>query len=139
MHGKYWDLNSPKFGEASEDTILEYITKHITCSLPDPETSPVLYDLVIKYQMHRCGPSCERMVGRKGKKSKICRYGFPKPVQDKPSLNSLDKMIKSRQKGRVPIKLYNLGNFIDKFLTNCKIFKLTLINNFSENQGGTIH
>ena len=78
-------------------------------------------------------------LGVKVKNLKFVRYGFPKPVQDYPSLNSLDKMIKSRQKGRVPIKLYNLGNFIDKFLTNCKIFKLTLINNFSENQGGTIH
>lgn len=67
VHGKYWSEEAPKFGEASTQTILNYITKFVTCTLPDPEYSPILYELVNKYQRHRCGPSCLRMIGPKSK------------------------------------------------------------------------
>ncbi len=111
-HGKLWAPNAPRGGDSSEKEILDYITKHVTCSVPDPVTQPELYKLVMKYQVHKCTISCLRFIkNATNRKITICRYGFPKPVQPYATLNSIESTLKSRSNGNVPMKLYNLGNY----------------------------
>lgn len=107
-HGKLWSDKAPVYGKDSDADVVEYIDKYITCALPNPETEPDLYDLVMKYQVHKCGPSCKRLVTSSNKKSIICRYGFPRPVSRETTLNPIEKVLKSRQRGKNPLKIYNL-------------------------------
>jgi len=62
-HGKLWIKDAPVYGVDSNERVLEFINKNITCRLPDPIKEPKLYNLVTKYQMHRCGPSCLKLRG----------------------------------------------------------------------------
>ena len=98
------------------NSLISFITKYITCRIPGPVIEPILYEKVMKYQVHRCTTSCPRLVSSKGKKSIICRYGFP--IQSKPSLNSVLNTIKSRKKGHRPTKLYNLARTFEERYIN---------------------
>lgn len=118
IHSKFWVKNAPIYGVDSDEVVMDYIEKHITCRIPDPIKEPILYDKVMKYQVHRCTSSCQRLVFNKGKKSLICRYGFPRPVQSKITLNTIEATLKSRQKGRSPIKLYNLARTYEERFIN---------------------
>ena len=111
IHAKLWLQEPMKLETSTEAELLAYITSVVTCTLPDPDQQPELYRLVVKYQLHKCGFSCERTVKHKNRRMVICRYGFPKPIQRYPSLNSLKKVLMSNQKGRARVKLYNLGKF----------------------------
>ncbi len=108
-HGKLWAPNAPRRGDNTDEEILDYIVKHVTCSIPDPDTQPELYQLVMKYQVHKCTKSCLKFIKSKNRKVTICRYGFPKPLQAYASLNSVEKTLMSRSNGNIPIKMYNLG------------------------------
>lgn len=110
IHMKLWLKNCPIYGVDSDEDVLKWITSHITCRMPDPIKEPRLYYLVMQYQVHKCGPSCQRIVfGGNKKKYIICRYGFPKPVQSQATLNSIHDTLRSRQRGQRCIKLYNLA------------------------------
>lgn len=108
VHMKIWVKDAPVYGVDSEEIILEFIQKYISCELPDEKLNPMLFDLVSKYQAHRCSASCKRFITKGGKCFTKCRYGFPRAVNNKASLNTLQSTIKSRKKGKNPIKLYNL-------------------------------
>jgi hypothetical protein len=61
VHSKLWAKDAPFFGSDSDDAIINYIDKHITCRLPDPDIEPELYNLVREFQMHKCSGSCQRI------------------------------------------------------------------------------
>ena len=78
IHYKLWIEGAPVYGVDSEDKVIELIDSHITCRLPDPILEPRLYELVIKYQRHKCTGSCRRKVFRHRKFYEFCRYSFPR-------------------------------------------------------------
>jgi hypothetical protein len=99
IHLKCWTENAPLYGKNSTEEILSFIDKHITCSIPDPYKSPELYDLVMKYQVHKCTTSCLRQVFNKSKFHQKCRYGFPREPSSQTSMNTLEETLISRKKG----------------------------------------
>ena len=60
MHIKLWVDDAPVIRIDPDERVIKFIDKFITSRLPDPDKEPVLYDLVMKYQIHKCGPSCQR-------------------------------------------------------------------------------
>ena len=108
IHFKLWVKDAPIFGKNTNLEVITFIDKYITCRLPDPIKEPKLYELVMKYQRHKCCSSCLQAVYRNGHWIKQCRHGFPKKVQPETTLNSVDSCLKSRIKGKRITKLYNL-------------------------------
>uniref|UniRef100_A0A914XH25 ATP-dependent DNA helicase n=1 Tax=Plectus sambesii TaxID=2011161 RepID=A0A914XH25_9BILA len=105
MHMKLWSKGAPVIGEASEEKVIQFIEKAVTCRLPSSISSPTLYRLVIDNQLHSCRPYCQR----KDKNSKSgwrCKFGFPRPVQLETTLNEVTRANR-RKNGRVE-KLYYL-------------------------------
>jgi len=110
-HSKIWVRDAPVYGKDSDEIVLKYITDHVTCRIPDKDKKPELYDLVMKFQFHRCTSSCQKLIFNKITKKKAirCRYGFPRPIQQYASLNSVKQALQGRkgsQKKRA--RLYNL-------------------------------
>ena len=65
-------------------------------SNPDKDREPELYDLVTRYQMHKCSAYCKRpnqcatvFVIKK------CKFGFPRPVRDTSCLNCVEESLKT--------------------------------------------
>ena len=54
VHSLIWIKNAPRIGENTDQEIIEFLNKHITCRIPDPVTEPELFELVDKFQRHRC-------------------------------------------------------------------------------------
>ena len=73
IHMVAWVKNAPKLNENSEEEVIEFVDKYITCEIP-PESDKELHDIVTSVQMHskRHTKSCR-------KTGKVCRYYFPKP------------------------------------------------------------
>jgi hypothetical protein len=74
IHFKLWVKNAPIYGVDPNSEVIKFIDKHLTCRIPDPKLEPKLYELVMKYQIHKCSSSCQRIVFRKNCSRKICRY-----------------------------------------------------------------
>ena len=53
-HCLLWIKDAPVIGESDPQEVTACIDKRITCHIPDKETNPELYDLVMKYQVHKC-------------------------------------------------------------------------------------
>ncbi len=75
IHSKLWVKNAPKIGIDDEDTILAFIDKHITCRIPNEKKEPKLFELVTRFQIHRCTDSCKRTQRKKNGKND-CRIFF---------------------------------------------------------------
>ena len=119
IHSKVWVDGSPRYGIDSKDSILKFIEKNISCSIPDPDKDPELYDLVMKYQVHKCTQSCIRVLKNK-KKNKlvtICRYGFPREIQNTTTLVDIEKTYKCHNSWKKSAKFYKLGKNLHIFTT----------------------
>ena len=98
-HVLVWIRDAPVIGKDDPDKILTWIQERITCHIPDKNSSPELYQLVTRYQLHKCSAYCKRR--RKcGKNTFItrCRFGFPRPVCDSAKLNPVQESLKSKSK-----------------------------------------
>ena len=127
IHGKLWIKGTPKYGKDSDLEVINWIDKHITCRIPDPVTEPRLYGLVMKYQQHICTPSCLRLSVSKYKKGLMCRYGFPRKIQNRTSLNSIVNVLKSKLQGNKPIKLYSLKRrFCERYINDYNVYILEI-------------
>uniref|UniRef100_A0A914W3U3 Helitron helicase-like domain-containing protein n=1 Tax=Plectus sambesii TaxID=2011161 RepID=A0A914W3U3_9BILA len=111
-HMKLWVKDAPVVGESSDEEVLKFITKHITCHSPSPFSSPDLYRLVMDNQMHKCGAYCKRRT----KTGWRCKFGFPRPVRYAPKLNPLKHALKRRH-GRIE-KLYHLERSPKEMMVN---------------------
>jgi len=116
IHMKLWIKDAPIIGVNSEEEILGFIRKHISCSLA--EDNPELNELVLRFQSHKCTKSCMRVFFRGKKAFTKCRYGFPRAANNVMSLNPLAKSVRSRQKSRHVIKIYNLERSPEETLIN---------------------
>ena len=77
IHMVLWVENAPRYNEESEDEVIEFIDKYISCEVP-PESDEELHEIVTSVQTHSKNhtKSC-----RKG--GKVCRYNFPKPPSNR--------------------------------------------------------
>lgn len=70
----FWIKDAPKFDDAFDEVIAQFIDEYVSCQLPDEKADPELHNIVKEVQSHSRNhtKSC-----RKGKKH--CRFGYPKP------------------------------------------------------------
>ena len=60
FHCIFWIEDAPIIGQDSEDVILDFIGKYISCKLPSPNEDPVMHGLVKKFELHKCNSYCLR-------------------------------------------------------------------------------
>lgn len=85
-------------GIATDEEVEKFIKETVTCRMPLATESPMLSYLVRRFQMHNCGfldskkkrSTCLRTrliaIGRHGQKlrrTKFCRFGFPRAKSDR--------------------------------------------------------
>ena len=68
IHMLVWIENAPTLEKNSEEEIVEFVDKHLTCSANDDETAHL-----VELQTHKHSRTCRK----KGKA--ICNFGFPLP------------------------------------------------------------
>ncbi|CAJ1085629.1 uncharacterized protein LOC117832690 isoform X2 [Xyrichtys novacula] len=75
IHGLLWVEGAPVFERDSDKTVCDFVSKHISAQLPDPNKQPELYKKVKEVQIHSKNHSktCFKSA------SSGCRFGFPKP------------------------------------------------------------
>ncbi|PJE78258.1 ATP-dependent RecD-like DNA helicase [invertebrate metagenome] len=69
VHMMIWTENAPKYNIDSEEDIIRYVDKYVTCSLDVDDDMQEF----IKMQVHKHSKTC-----KKGGRS-VCRFGFPLP------------------------------------------------------------
>ena len=107
VHMKLWVKDAPVVGVDSNEKVLEFISKHLTCALPEAKENEQLYRNVKQFQMHKCGLSCLRYKPKM--RAMKCRYAFPRKASRDYVLNTTRDVIKSRKSKRRPQqKMYNL-------------------------------
>ena len=78
IHGMLWIKGAPKLGIQSDEEVIQFIDKYISCCLPDDDEE--LLELVRMLQTHSHSATC-----RRGDK---CRFNFPKPPSNCTMLTS---------------------------------------------------
>ncbi|XP_070548888.1 uncharacterized protein [Ptychodera flava] len=73
FHAAVHVLNAPILDKNTDEDVILFIDKYISCAIPDKDTDPVLHDLVISRQTHHHTRTCKK---RKGLE---CRFHFKKP------------------------------------------------------------
>lgn len=108
FHIVLWVENSPIIGESSEEDIATFITKYITCHIPNKQNFPTLHQRVTKYQNHVHNSYCMRSKkGKTGRTTKVCRFGFGRKVTQELVLHGVAQSILGRRKLR-KTRLYDL-------------------------------
>ena len=102
-HALLWIKGAPVIGVDDSNVVLNWITNHITCQLPNKSINPELHRLVSRYQMHRCSAYCKRRY-KYGQGIYItrCKFGFPRQICPVDNLNCVEDSLKTRK------KIYNL-------------------------------
>lgn len=60
FHLMLWVKNAPILRESSVEEVASFISKYVTCALPDKNVSPTLHERVINYQTHKHNSYCLR-------------------------------------------------------------------------------
>ena len=80
-------------GRDDPDEVLGWIQERITCHIPNKESDPELYNLVTRYQMHKCSGYCKR----KRKCGNVfitrCKFGCPRIPCGSAKLNPVTKYV----------------------------------------------
>jgi len=69
IHALFWIKNAPQYETVSNDTIAEFVDKHVTCH---NDTSDDMTELM-NLQIHKHAKTCKK------NGQKICRFNFPLP------------------------------------------------------------
>ncbi|XP_055084862.1 LOW QUALITY PROTEIN: uncharacterized protein LOC117386060, partial [Periophthalmus magnuspinnatus] len=82
VHCLFWIENAPKLGENTDEEVVEFVDKYVTCELP---SDPDLLEKVTSVQQHskRHSKTCK-------KKNKVCRFNFPRPVSSRTFIKQKD-------------------------------------------------
>ena len=107
FHCIFWIEDAPVIGQDPDDTVLDFIGKHISCKLPSPNDDPVMHGLVKKFQLHRCNSYCLRHPKKSRGKAR-CKFGFPRLPCLKPVLHGVATSIASHKTGTYKKRLYEL-------------------------------
>ena len=108
FHCFFWVEDAPIIGRDSEDTILNFIGKYVSCKLPSPNEDPFMFGLVKKYQLHHCNSYCLRKP-KKGRGKARCKFSFPRAASIKPILHGVATSIASHKTGSYKKRLYELA------------------------------
>jgi len=73
-----WIKGAPVLGNATNETVANFIADKTTCVKPDKNTFSQLSERVDLYQTHKHNNYCLRNKGT----VQCCRFGFPRPVTD---------------------------------------------------------
>ncbi|XP_016118254.1 uncharacterized protein [Sinocyclocheilus grahami] len=73
VHCLFWIENAPVIDKSTDEEVIQFIDKYVTCELPSQDDS--LLDIVTSVQQHskRHSKTCK-------KKNTVCRFNFPRPV-----------------------------------------------------------
>ena len=107
FHCFFWVEDAPIIGRDSEDTILNFIGKYVSCKLPSPNEDPLMFGLVKKYQLHHCNSYCLRKP-KKGRGKARCKFSFPRAASIKPILHGVATSIASHKTGSYKKRLYEV-------------------------------
>ena len=107
FHSFFWVEDAPIIGRDSEDTILNFIGKYVSCKLPSPNEDPLMFGLVKKYQLHHCNSYCLRKP-KKGRGKARCKFSFPRAASLKPILHGVASSIASHKTGSYKKRLYEV-------------------------------
>ena len=107
FHCFFWVEDAPIIGRDSEETILNFIGKYVSCKLPSPNEDPLMFGLVKKYQTHHCNSYCLRKP-KKGRGKARCKFSFPRAASIKPILHGVATSIASHKTGSYKKRLYEI-------------------------------
>ena len=99
---------SDKERQEHNERVVKFITKYVSCQIPNKTLSPILHDRVMKYQHHRCNQYCLRSKKTKKGIRKVCRFGFPRPQCDSVCLRSVVEAVAGRKALKANSRLYDL-------------------------------
>ena len=97
-HVLLWIKDAPVIGQDDPDEVLQWIQERVTCHIPNKDTDPELYNVVNRYQMHRCSGYWKRRRKCGSVFITRCRFGFPRPPCESAKLNSISDSLKSRNR-----------------------------------------
>ncbi|XP_055077310.1 LOW QUALITY PROTEIN: uncharacterized protein LOC117394129 [Periophthalmus magnuspinnatus] len=103
VHCLFWIENAPKLGVNTDEEVVQFVDKYVTCELP---SDPDLLEKVTSVQQHskRHSKTCK-------KKNKVCRFNFPRPV-------SARTFIKQKDPDQEPLVTKEEAEFIMSVLKN---------------------
>ena len=107
FHCLFWIEDAPLIGQDSDEDVLNFIGKYISCKMPSPNDDPMMHGLVKKFQLHRCNSYCLRHP-KKFKGKARCKFGFPRAACNKPILHGVATSIASHKTGSYKKRLYEL-------------------------------
>ena len=107
FHCIFWIEDAPLIGQNSDEEVLDFIGKHISCKMPNPNQDPIMYGLVKKFQLHKCNSYCLRRPKKCHGKAR-CKFGFPRAACLKPVLHGVASSIASHKTGSYMKRLYEL-------------------------------
>ena len=110
FHTFLWTKDAPIIGQHTDEKVVDFIQKHITCRRPNPTEEATLFDIVGNYQNHVCrGSYCLKTFKGKSKGSKVaCRFGFPRNKTKRFVLHEVESSVKARKKKQMRQRLYDL-------------------------------
>ncbi len=79
IHGIFWIEGAPSIND-DEDAHIKFVEKIISCSIPDQNTDPELYDIVMSVQRH--SKTHSRTCFKNKSDPEECRFGIPLPISD---------------------------------------------------------
>ncbi|XP_055088458.1 uncharacterized protein LOC117393626, partial [Periophthalmus magnuspinnatus] len=103
VHCLFWIENAPKLGVNTDEEVVQFVDKYVTCELP---SDPDLLEKVTSVQQHskRHSKTCK-------KNNKVCRFNFPRPV-------SARTFIKQKDPDQEPLVTKEEAEFIMSVLKN---------------------
>ena len=107
FHCIFWVEDAPLIGQDSDKDVLDFIGKHISCKMPNPNKDSIMYGLVKKFQLHKCNSYCLRRPKQCRGKAR-CKFGFPRAACLKPVLHGVASSIASHKTGSYKKRLYEL-------------------------------
>jgi len=108
VHLILWIKDAPVLGRNTVEEVQAYIQSIITCSMPDPDKSPTLHELVKQFQTHKCDTYCTKTFKKNNKFYKKCRFGFPQRVRSTISMNDIIDCLATNRSKQPHKRLYHL-------------------------------
>ena len=69
IHGLFWVKGAPQYGKSSEEQIVSFTDKYVTCQ----KAHTIEMEELVNLQLHRHAKTCKKMG------HKVCRFNFPLP------------------------------------------------------------
>lgn len=108
FHLMLWVKDAPILQKSTAEEVAEFISRYVTCVIPNKATLRTIYERVLKYQTHRHNSYCLRKKKTKRGYLSICRFSFPRPVTETIDIRGVTKSIAARETLSSNSRLYNI-------------------------------